>query len=78
MDGLTDRQKMILFFEHLLKDFDKVCSMIEKGGRKREEVIGVMHSLYSRVEYRRDEMLRQEAEDAAIEQEKANLEAIFY
>lgn len=76
MDGLTERQKMILFIEHAIKDIDKACSMIENG-RKRDEAIGVLHSLYSRLEYRRDELMKEEANDAAIEQEKANAAAIF-
>lgn len=76
MDGLTERQKMILFFEHALKDIDKACLIIESG-RKRDELLGLLHSLYSRFEYRRDEMMKAEANDAAIEEEKANAAAVL-
>lgn len=78
MDGLTERQKMILMLEAMRQDLERACHMVENGSREKvHKAIGMMHSVISRVDYKSKELLMQEADDAAAEQEKANAEAIF-
>ena len=71
MDGLTERQRLILWIEAMQKDFEIIERLVEQGEGKK--ALGHLHACWSRAEYKRVKLLMEEAVEArkAAEREEA-------
>jgi cell division inhibitor SulA len=75
MEGLSDRQKLILWIEAGQKTLEMACRAIEEG--KAQQAIGFIHSEMARAEDKRLKLLMEDAQDKEEERERAELEHLW-
>jgi hypothetical protein len=75
MEGLSDRQKLILWIEAGQKTLEMACRLIEEN--KAQQAIGFIHSEIARAEDKRLKLLMEDAQDKEEERERAELEHLW-
>jgi cell division inhibitor SulA len=75
MEGLSERQKLILWIEAGQKTLEMACRAIEEG--KAQQALGYLHAEMARAEDKRLKLLMEDAQEKAEERERAELEHLW-
>lgn len=75
MGELSERDRIILLLEGAEADLEKSTALLEQGGFGR--AMGYINSVISRLDRNIRELRILNANEAAEEEEKANMEALF-
>ena len=75
MEGLSDKQKLILWIEAGQKTLEMACRAIEEG--KGQQALGYLHAEMARAEEKRRKLLMEDAQNKEDERERAESEHLW-